>query len=101
METYVSYYTFFSDTAKLIKDVSFDFEAEHLSGSSFDKAYSSFMNKLIGRCHSFAGNTFRGSSKVISNYITDLDMLRNQNDVQGKRFGTLLHLTDTYMRRSV
>lgn len=99
MGPYVSYYTFFSDNAKLIKDVQMDFEAEQLSGLAFDKAYGTFLNKLTGRCHSFAGNTFRGSSKVISNYISELEQSRNE--AQGKRFGALQHATDSYMRRAV
>lgn len=99
MELYISYYTFFSDNAKLIKDIHMDFEAEHLSGVAFDKAYDTFLNKLIGRCHSFAGNTFRGSSKVISNYISEL--AQSRNDTQGKRFDVLQRVTDSYMRRAV
>lgn len=99
MESYVSYYTFFSDNAKLIKDVQMDFEVEKLTGAAFDKAYGAFVNKLIGRCHSFAESTFRGTSKVISEYISDIDHTRN--DTQGKRFGVLQQLTDTYMRRAV
>lgn len=99
MEPYVSYYTFFSDNAKLIKDVQMDFDAEGLSGAAFDKAYSAFLNKFAGRCHSFATHTFRGSSRVISNYVSEIDCSRNAP--QGERFGMLHQITDTHMRRAL
>lgn len=99
MESYMSYYTFFSDNAKLIKDVQMDFESSGLSGNAFDKAYSAFLNKFTGRCHSFASNTFRGSSSVISQYIAEMEQTRN--GAQGKRFSALLQITDTYMRRAL
>lgn len=95
MEAYVSYYVFFSENLKLIKDVRADFEAEDFTG--FDKAYGTFINKFTTRCHNFASNTLRGSSKVISNYISEVG--ETKTIPQSQRFDTLSKITEKYMRK--
>lgn len=99
MSTYVSYYTFFSDNLKLIKDVHADFVAEKSSGAVFDKQYGSFLNKLIARCRSFSGDTLLGSSRVVKNYISEIGKTSDMR--QGDRFITLTKITESYMRSSM
>lgn len=96
MTTYMSYYTFFSDNIKIIKDIRADFTAEGTSGNSFDKDYNSFLNKFVSRCRTFAGETFKGSSKVISNYISAIGDTKALP--QNQRFDKLIGITDSYMR---
>lgn len=96
MTTYTSYYTFFSENIKIIKDIQADFKAEDASGVVFDKAYGTFLNKFIARCHTFAGETFRGSSKVISNYISEISNTKTES--QHQRFEKLLKITEQHMR---
>lgn len=99
MITYVSYYTFFSDNLKLIKDVHADFTVEKSSGAVFDKQYSSFLNKLITRCRNFSGDTILGSSKVVKNYISDIG--NTTTTKQSERFDMLMKITERYMRSSM
>ena len=99
MTAYISYYTFFSENIKIIKDIHADFKAENASGEVFDKAYGTFLNKFITRCHAFAGETFRGSSKVISNYISEISNTKTES--QHQRFDKLLKITEQYMRASM
>ncbi len=100
MSNYVSYYTFFSDNLKLIKDIKADFQAEKLSGAVFDKRYSTFLNKLISRCRTFSGETLLGSSKVVKNYITDIGNTVAYTK-QGERFDKLIQITEHFMRSSM
>lgn len=96
MTTYISYYTFFSENIKIIKDIQADFKVEGASGSVFDNAYGTFLNKFIARCHTFAGETFRGSSKVISSYISEISNTKTES--QHQRFEKLLKITEQYMK---
>lgn len=99
MNTYTSYYTFFSENIKIIKDIQADFKAENISGVIFDKTYRTFLNKFIARCHTFSGETFRGSSRVISNYISEISNTKSES--QHQRFEKLLKITEQYMRVSM
>lgn len=101
MNNYITYYSFFSENAKILKDVSIDFETEKLADSGFDfeKAYTSFLNKYLARCRNFANDTFRSSSRIISNYISEIEETRKA--ACKTRFDALMELNSAYMRRTM
>lgn len=96
METYVSYYAFFSDITKIIKDVKADFTASGYLGKDFDENYRKFVRKLGSRCSTFATETILGSSKIMSEYVKEIH--GTESMAQNSRFDSLLTITERYMR---
>lgn len=96
METYVSYYSFFADIIKIIKDVKADFTAAGYLGNDFDENYRKFVRKLGNRCNAFAADTILGSSKIMSEYVKEIH--GTESMAQNSRFDSLLTITERYMR---
>lgn len=99
MDEYISYYSFFSESTKIIKDVRADFAMAGFSGTDFDKEYGTFINRFSEHCRNHMSSSFMGHSAVLAGYIKDIGTTRDLP--QRSRFEELSHITDRYMRNAV
>lgn len=97
MDQYESYYSFFADILKIIKDIKLDFDESGISGADFDARYKTFLHRLIQRCKKFNDMSFCGKSDIVSSYISSVS--DTVNLAQNIRFDMLMKTTDKFMRR--
>ncbi|MBO5435353.1 hypothetical protein J6A31_06015 [bacterium] len=99
MTEYMSYFKFLTDTKSIINDFKIDMKCEAFSGEAFDKAYNAFLRKLVQRCKEYMESSFRGQSKFIANYVSDIRGTTNYTQLD--RINKLMDITEDYSKRAL